>query len=68
MKRREFVKNISLASVGAPFLLNDLKFQTISKPLFPIEKSAEDKVLVIIRLGGGNDGLNTVSQWILMIT
>ena len=37
-----------------------MKFQTISKPLFPIQKSAEDKVLVIIRLGGGNDGLNTV--------
>lgn len=60
MKRRDFVKNLSLASVGTPFLLNDLKFQTISKPLFPIQKSAEDKVLVIIRLGGGNDGLNTV--------
>jgi len=60
MKRRDFVKNVSIASIGMPFMVNDLKFQTISKPLFPIEKSAEDKVLVIIRLGGGNDGLNTV--------
>lgn len=60
MKRRDFVKNISFASIGSPFLLNDLKFQTIGKPLFPVQKSAEDKVLVIIRLGGGNDGLNTL--------
>ena len=51
MKRRDFVKNLSLASVGSPFLLNDLKFQTITKPLFPIQKNVEDKVLVIIRLG-----------------
>ena len=60
MKRRDFVKNLSLASVGSPFLLNDLKFQTITKPLFPIQKNVEDKVLVIIRLGGGNDGLSTL--------
>ncbi len=60
MKRRDFVKNISLASVAAPFILNDLKFQAIGKELFSTEKSAEDKVLIIIRLGGGNDGLNTV--------
>ena len=60
MKRRDFVKNISLASVATPFILNDLKFQAIGKELFSTEKSAEDKVLVIIRLGGGNDGLNTV--------
>ena len=60
MKRRNFVKNISLASVAAPFILNNLKFQAIGKELFSPDKSAEDKVLVIIRLGGGNDGLNTV--------
>jgi uncharacterized protein (DUF1501 family) len=61
MKRRNFVKTISLSSVAAPFLLKDLKFQAIGKELFRTkEKSAEDKVLIIIRLGGGNDGLNTV--------
>ncbi len=60
MKRRDFVKNISLASVATPFILNDLKFQAIGKELFSTVKSAEGKVLIIIRLGGGNDGLNTV--------
>ena len=46
MRRRDFVKNISLAPIGTPFLLNDLKFQTIGKPLFPVQKSAEDNLYV----------------------
>ncbi len=60
MKRRNFVKNLALASVGTPILLNEMKFQTIGKKLFDVAKSAEDRVLVIIRLNGGNDGINTV--------
>ena len=60
MKRRSFVKNVSLASVAAPFVLKDINFQTIAKKLFNYSKMAEDRVLVIIRLNGGNDGLNTV--------
>ncbi|MFN5910244.1 MAG: DUF1501 domain-containing protein [Bacteroidota bacterium] len=60
MKRRNFVKNVSLASVAAPFFLKDIRFQAIAKKLFPHSKSAEDRVLVMIRLNGGNDGLNTV--------
>lgn len=60
MKRRNFVKNISLASIAAPFVLKDINFQAVTKKLFNISKSAEDRALVIIRLNGGNDGLNTV--------
>lgn len=60
MKRRNFVKSIALASAGVPVLLNEMKFQSIGKKLFNVAKSAEDRVLVIIRLNGGNDGLNTV--------
>jgi len=60
MKRRNFVKSMALASVGTPILLNEMKFQSIAKQLFNVSKSAEDRVLVIIRLNGGNDGLNTV--------
>lgn len=60
MKRRKFVKNISLASVAAPFILKDINFQAVTKKLFNYSKSAEDRVLVLIRLNGGNDGLNTV--------
>lgn len=60
MKRRNFVKNTSLATIAAPMVVNDLKMQGISKKLFGYAEMAEDRVLVIIRLNGGNDGLNTV--------
>lgn len=60
MKRREFVKNMALASAGTPILLNGIKFQSIGKKLFDISDNADDRVLVIIRLNGGNDGLSTV--------
>jgi uncharacterized protein (DUF1501 family) len=60
MKRRNFVKNISLAGASAPFLLNNFNFQVVTQKLFGFAKSAEDRVLVIIRMNGGNDGLNTL--------
>lgn len=60
MKRRNFVKNMALSSIGMPFVLNNIQLQTIQQKLFNFAKSAEDRVLVIIRLNGGNDGLNTV--------
>lgn len=46
--------------MGLPFVVKDVSYQTVLKPLFTIDPSAEDKVLVIIRMNGGNDGLNTV--------
>lgn len=60
MKRRSFVKNVGLASIATPFILKDINFQAISKKLFNVNKTVEDRVFVIIRLNGGNDGLNTV--------
>lgn len=60
MKRRNFVRNVSLASVAAPFVMKDINFQAISKKLFNTTKSAEDRVLILIRLNGGNDGLSTL--------
>lgn len=60
MKRRDFVKNMAIASAGTPILLNNIKLQSLGQKLFDVSKSAEDRVLVIIRLNGGNDGLNTV--------
>ncbi len=41
-------------------LVNDMQMQAVTKKLFNYSKMAEDRVLVIIRLNGGNDGLNTV--------
>lgn len=57
MKRREFVKNISLASASIPIFLNGLKLDIFSDSLF---ETNDDRVLVLIRLNGGNDGLNTI--------
>lgn len=60
MNRRNFVKNLALASVTAPFLVDRLKAQAIPKQLFQIPSQFEDRILVIISLNGGNDGLNMV--------
>ncbi|MES2587853.1 MAG: DUF1501 domain-containing protein [Bacteroidota bacterium] len=60
MRRRDFVKNLSLSSVAVPFIFKDLKFEAVSKKLFDFSRAAEDRVLVLVRLNGGNDGLNTL--------
>lgn len=60
MKRRNFIKRAGLSAVGLPILIKDVSYQTIMKPLFTIDESAEDRVLIIIRMNGGNDGLNTI--------
>jgi uncharacterized protein (DUF1501 family) len=60
MKRRSFVQSVALSSIGAPLLLKDFKFGAITKQLFRTSRTGEDRVLVIIRMNGGNDGLNTV--------
>lgn len=60
MKRRTFVRNLSLSSVAVPFVFKDLKFEAVSKKLFDYSRAAEDRVLVIVRMNGGNDGLNTL--------
>lgn len=60
MKRRNFVQSVALSSVGAPLLLKDFNFGAITKQLFKTTRGAEDRVLVLIRLNGGNDGLNTL--------
>jgi len=60
MKRRSFVKNVSLASFGVPFVFRNTQYDAIAKKLFNVPKANEDRVLVLIRLNGGNDGLNTV--------
>lgn len=60
MKRRNFLQTVALSSIGAPLLLKDFKFGAITKELFKPSRSAEDRVLILIRLNGGNDGLNTL--------
>ena len=57
MDRRKFLRGTSLATVGG------FAVRGFSSPLFaPLLASGvqEDRVLVLIQLYGGNDGLNTV--------
>lgn len=62
MKRREFLKNMTLAS-GAPFLLNGIPVNLMASnsALHLAAATADnDRVLIILQLHGGNDGLNTL--------
>jgi uncharacterized protein (DUF1501 family) len=54
MNRRDFIRNTSLAS-GALFIPSFLKAFEL-----PGRVPAGNKVLVVIQLSGGNDGLNTI--------
>ena len=62
MNRKDFLKLVSLAGVGAPFYLNGMPSRFMNQFLdFQLSCDAvNDRALVIIRLAGANDGLNTV--------
>ena len=62
MKRRSFLRNIGLASLG-PLMLNGLPVSAMSKSgelQRMAANSTNGRVLVLIQLHGGNDGLNTL--------
>lgn len=56
MRRRSFLRSLSAASVGG-FAVRGFGNPMLG-PL--LDRSAQDRVLVIVQLYGGNDGLNTV--------
>ncbi|MFZ1751948.1 MAG: DUF1501 domain-containing protein, partial [Saprospiraceae bacterium] len=59
MKRRQFLQSGSLMSL--PMLLGGMEVATMSNSsLFSMLAVDDDKVLVLIQLNGGNDGLNMV--------
>jgi uncharacterized protein (DUF1501 family) len=59
MKRRDFVKNIPI--LAAPFLLNGIPINMLAGGLNNLAAQAVgDRVLILIQMHGGNDGLNTV--------
>ncbi len=62
MKRKEFLKLVSMAGVGAPFVLNGMptRFMNSFLDMQTNCDAVNDRVLVILRLAGANDGLNTV--------
>lgn len=58
MKRRTFIQTSSLVSL--PVLLSGMELTAISKStLASLINGEDDKVLVLVQLNGGNDGLNT---------
>lgn len=60
MKRRDFIKTAG-ATAGAPFILNGVGLSAVGQPWFlNFINPDTDRVLVLIRLSGGNDGLNSV--------
>lgn len=64
MKRKDFLKNISLA--GIPLIFKGIPvyaMDVLTEPVLDVFGSLNtnsDNILVIIQLNGGNDGLNTV--------
>ena len=59
MKRRSFLQKSSLLS--APLLLGGVPVSAISdKSFLNLLNGESDRVLVLIQLNGGNDGLNTI--------
>ena len=62
MKRRNFLKNVGLAA-GAQIMLNGIALKAMSaqpKLAQTARLSTNGRVLVLLQLHGGNDGLNTV--------
>jgi len=62
MKRRNFLGSTATA-LSAPFLLNGLSVRAYGRsPVLDalVATPCEDRVLVLVQLQGGNDGLNTV--------
>lgn len=59
MKRRSFLK--TSAAVGTPILINGIPVNAIARNSFlDFVNPENDKILVLIQLSGGNDGLNCV--------
>ncbi len=58
MKRRSFLRTGSLSTV--PVLLNGMKLGAVPFPFLFNQGPDNDRVLVLIQLSGGNDGLNCV--------
>ncbi len=64
MKRRDFIKTVALGGAGAALTFNSIPMNALgfnsiaSRFINPFMDT--DKVLVVVQLLGGNDGLNTI--------
>jgi uncharacterized protein (DUF1501 family) len=57
MKRRSFIKR---TAAGLPIVLGGIKVAALNNPFFNTLNLEDDRVLVLVQLNGGNDGLNMV--------
>ncbi|MCH2045760.1 MAG: DUF1501 domain-containing protein [Saprospiraceae bacterium] len=60
MKRRNFLKLSSLASLSTIFPLSHLNARAFSPLLLQSCSGINERILVLVRLDGGNDGINTI--------
>lgn len=64
MQRRKFIRNTAVAAVGVPGMINGLSFKSFGEGTYLSQLAdtavANDHILVIIQMAGGNDGLNMV--------
>lgn len=60
MKRRDFVKNSVFASI--PLTLSGFPLFALSRNNVAFSENENDKILVLVQLQGGNDGLSTIFE------
>lgn len=65
MKRRDFIQRLAGTGIVLPFALGYPRVRAFAKspagsPFMKLMGAESDRVLVLIRLAGGNDGLNTL--------
>lgn len=60
--RRDFLLRMGIASAGVGFMMNGVPMEAFGHApvLHALNESSTDRILVLIQLNGGNDGLNTI--------